>query len=117
LALVRGLLKVWDATTGKELRLGEVPVRGGTLALSPDGRRLATTTDGAVKIWDARTGQEILTLRGPRLNGILVFSQDGNSLVLGGPGPARAVVIWKATPRAAGARAGKQPIPTKSNGT
>ena len=56
---------VWDAATGQEI----LTLKGhtgwvGSVAFSPDGKRLASAgqMDGTVKVWDAATGQETLTL-------------------------------------------------------
>jgi hypothetical protein len=75
--------KVWDATTGQEIRTlrGHASaVRG--VAFSPDGQRLATASpDRTVKIWDAATGQEALTLRGHTKDvQSIAFSPDGQRL-------------------------------------
>jgi WD40 repeat protein len=54
-------LRLWDADTGKELRVFEGhtdAVRG--VALSPDGKRvLSGSGDGTVRLWDAATGKEL----------------------------------------------------------
>ena len=58
-------VQLWDAETGADgqtLTGFSQPVSH--VALSPDGRRLATLSDGTVKLWDIRTGQELLTLEG-----------------------------------------------------
>ena len=53
------------------------------VAISPDGKRIATSSfDGTAKIWDAVTGKELLTLRGHSdevWGG--AFSPDGTRLV------------------------------------
>jgi WD40 repeat protein/serine/threonine protein kinase len=67
----------------------------GSMAYSPDGKRLAAgsgTWDGAknawvageVKVWDAQTGQELLSLKGHTggVNGV-AFSPDGKRLASG----------------------------------
>jgi WD40 repeat protein len=49
------------------------------VAISPDGRRLASASDDhSVKVWDARTGQEVFTFQG-HSDGVsgVVFSPDG----------------------------------------
>jgi WD40 repeat protein/tetratricopeptide (TPR) repeat protein len=51
------------------------------LAVSPDARRLATTSeDGTVGIWDMVTGQRLLTLTGQQLTFAIAYSRDGTQL-------------------------------------
>ena len=52
------------------------------LAFSPDGSKIATTSeDGTAKVWDASTGQELLTLAGHNGTAIGIdFSPDGKYL-------------------------------------
>jgi WD40 repeat protein/serine/threonine protein kinase len=73
-------LKVFDSSTGKKLLT--IDGGGNGLAISPDGRRIASQClDGTVKLWDAVTGHETGTL--PALSdGIsqLAFSPDGRLL-------------------------------------
>src|SRR6185503_13448996 len=61
----KGFATVWDVPRGREL----ATLRGHLLAIhsvaiSPDGRRLATGSDGreAIKLWDTVTWQEVATL-------------------------------------------------------
>src|SRR4051812_14854616 len=51
-----------------------------SVAVSPDGRRIATASfDNTARIWDAETGQEIMALGKPAEHFIqIVFSRDGN---------------------------------------
>jgi WD40 repeat protein/serine/threonine protein kinase len=85
-----GSVHVWDTATGKDL----VPIAGHTLAarsvaFSPDGRLLATTTgdpderaSGDVSIWDAVTGRELFCLHGHSSQVVSVaFSADGKRLL------------------------------------
>ncbi len=62
-----GPVKVWDATTGKELRnLPGLTCAVRQLAFSPDGRLLVTVSqDASVIVRDATTGVGIHTLAGP----------------------------------------------------
>jgi WD40 repeat protein len=57
------------------------------VAVSPDGTRIATSSDdGTVRLWDSATGEERLTLRG---HSYLVygvdFSPDGRLLATASP--------------------------------
>ena len=92
-----GLAKVWDAATGELLlTFAEHTDSLHSLAYSPDGRYIATTSDendASVKVWDAQTGQVVYSLTGHpvRVWG-LAFSPDSRYLVTGG---ARGVIkLW-----------------------
>ena len=58
-------VRVWDATTGKEvqaLKDHNWPIYG--VAFSPDGRHLASgSADSTVRVWDWTTGEELPALR------------------------------------------------------
>jgi eukaryotic-like serine/threonine-protein kinase len=81
-----GEVLVFDAATGRLL----LTLRGHTsnvtsVAFSPDGRRIATSSfDRTAKLWETGTGQEVFTLRG-HTSGVLsvAFSPDGQALVTG----------------------------------
>jgi WD40 repeat protein len=87
---VPGVVKVWDAQTGRELlSLEGHPHRVVKVAFSPNGKRLASVSvDNTVKVWDAQTGRELFSItpkmaRGGVYTGV-AFSPDGKRLATGG---------------------------------
>lgn len=84
---------VWDVETGKLRRSLKHPHENGCrLALSPDGRTLATSDllyggdfgVDTIRLYDVESGQQVLTLE-PDDNraGVLSFSPDGEKLLTG----------------------------------
>lgn len=60
-------IKIWDATTGKEIRTlrGEHGALVVSLAFTSDGKRIVSgSRDKLLKIWDANSGEELMTLAG-----------------------------------------------------
>ncbi|MDX6372963.1 MAG: hypothetical protein QOD98_1951, partial [Nocardioidaceae bacterium] len=90
-ASVDGTARIWDADTGKQvLRVDAFgpPHRQyeqhATVALSPDGRVLATAAgyEADAQLWDARTGDHLATLEGAKSDvADLAFSDDGRFIV------------------------------------
>jgi WD40 repeat protein len=102
-----GLVKVWRADSGNEVRGWSTtggatqeppPAAGGTLvplAWSLDGTRLAAAAAGAVDIWDVDTGQKRKTLRGtPQRVVALSWSRDVRRLAVADAG--QSIRVWDA---------------------
>lgn len=76
---------VYDTTTFDEVHritLKEQPI--GTLAWSPDGRSIATSTRDFVRVWDVETGEMQSLMRG--VTDVIVgidFSADGSQVITG----------------------------------
>jgi len=95
-----GVAKVWDSETGEELLVLAGHTAGlHSLAYSPDGRYIATSSDSpdtTVKVWDAQTGTELYSF-GPNPGRAwgLAFSPDSNQLGAGGQGGY--IKVWDMT--------------------
>jgi RNA polymerase sigma factor (sigma-70 family) len=93
-ALRNTTITLWDVTTGKEkLRLQQKKEVCG-LAISPDGKLLASgNDDNTVQLWDAATGKKRAVLDG-HSGGVLcvAFSPDGK--VLASAGSDNTVKLW-----------------------
>jgi RNA polymerase sigma factor (sigma-70 family) len=74
------ILYLWDATTGRELRQIKQPAS--RLAVSPDGRTLATLSrDRNMHLWDITSGKELRRI--DKAGGCMAFAPDGRSLATG----------------------------------
>ncbi|WP_097274933.1 nSTAND1 domain-containing NTPase [Streptomyces sp. TLI_55] len=79
----------------QRLTAGTAPVQ--SLALSPDGRTLATqSTDGTVRIWKLPEGRLLRTLTGHRITSVAAFSPDGHTLATTAEGTTGQLVLWDA---------------------
>src|SRR5262249_9400036 len=59
-----GTLKLWDATTGKEIAVLRDGIFPSSVAFSPDGKYLASADLlGRVQLWDGKSGKRTATLQ------------------------------------------------------
>lgn len=89
-------VKLWDATSGAELR--SLPHAGAQhVAYSPDGRRLASAcAAGLVKLWAIDSGTQLALLHGHTKEvRAVVFSPDGRRLASAGTDGT--VRVWEVT--------------------
>jgi WD40 repeat protein len=80
-------LKLWDVTTGKEIKTFTGHQSGvKSVAFSPDGRTaLSGSDDATIKLWDVAAGKEIRTLAGHMISvRSVTFSPDGRYIMSGG---------------------------------
>ena len=81
---------IFDVTSGRDVL--SAPVAGAILAFSPDGTRVASSTESGIDICDIATGEKVLTLEGHSA-GRLAYSGDGKRIVGGGFGH---IWLWDA---------------------
>ena len=88
LAIGTTSIVLWELNTGLQLRtLSEGTQQFDSLAFSPDGRHLVSTTEhgSAASVWDVDTGQEIRRIDGPKSSVTsATFSPDGRLLAIAG---------------------------------
>src|SRR5262249_24535740 len=89
-----GMVKVWDAKTGKELLSFKAHDNSiGSVCFSPDGKRIVSSDRGKkAEVWDAQTGQKKLSLKDT--SGRAVFSPDGKRIAAGSTD--KTVKVWDA---------------------
>jgi RNA polymerase sigma factor (sigma-70 family) len=81
-----GRVCVWDALTGREVRV--FPVRGDihSVAFTPDGRKLVVPwhSDNSVRMWEIESGKELRQFKGHQLSvSSVAVSPDGKTLASG----------------------------------
>jgi WD40 repeat protein len=80
-----GMVKVWDAMSGKEVLTIRADSAVSCVAYSREGKRLASGGwDRVVRVWDAESGKEVLVLKGHKESITFVaFSPDGKRIASG----------------------------------
>jgi WD40 repeat protein len=87
-------VRIWDADTGREVRVLRPGGECQTVDWSPGGKRLAqVVAHFTVQAWDAQTGKEVLQRR--HNSGILGLSWGPDGRRLAGSSPDCTVRIWK----------------------
>ncbi|ALG10931.1 WD40 repeat domain-containing serine/threonine protein kinase [Kibdelosporangium phytohabitans] len=91
-AAADGAIRLWDSTTGDQIRRFSHGGTAASAAFSPDGSRVVTVgLDGAAVAWDVATGTEVRRFSRPGTEFTeLVFSPDGRTIALAGKSPAGA---------------------------
>src|SRR5262249_14978679 len=87
--------RLLDMATGKDVARCVHDRQLIDIAISHDGRHIATVGDEMVRVWDAQSGAQVATLRGHEAYTTSArFSPDGKHLVSGGNYPECALRIW-----------------------
>lgn len=94
-------VKIWDATTGAQLRELSFPANVYVIEVSPDGRWLAAGGwTGPILVWDTQSWEQVYRLDGhTQASSHLAFSPDGSKLASSG---------WDATLRIWNLETGEQ---------
>jgi WD40 repeat protein len=87
-------VRLWDARTGKEVRVLRLEFPAMGLAYSPDGMRLAAAVKHDLRVWEVETGKQGLGVKGHTGVALSVaWSPDGRLLATGGSD--RLVQLWE----------------------
>ncbi|MFN8418025.1 MAG: WD40 repeat domain-containing protein [Anaerolineae bacterium] len=87
-------LRLWDVRTGKQIAVLEGEDHLYSVAISPDGKLIATgSSNGIIQLWDAVAKVELGSLTAsPEIILSLAFSSDGSLLFAGDSGDT--IYIW-----------------------
>jgi WD40 repeat protein len=94
-------IELWDLTRGERSRdFGKWDKRVSGLSFAPDGKTLATCSDGTLQLWEVASGRELAAVRSERHGGRvgrMTFSPDGRYVAaLAVPD----IVVWEVETRA-----------------
>jgi WD40 repeat protein len=91
-----GLVLIWDAALGQEVRALHYRSGSRALAWSPDGSRVVSAnSDGTIVAWRVASGKELLSFRAHTGEArAIAWSPDGKRLATGGSD--RVVQVWDA---------------------
>ncbi len=106
---INPVTSVWDVVTGRErCHIAESAGDPGTMALHPDGKRLAMAGGKTIRLYDVATGQRVGGVEGDDDAGTCVaYSPDGRLLAAGGGPDQPTVRLWEvATGKLVGKRQG-----------
>lgn len=79
-----GIVRLWDRTTGKLLRIFKAPAGINELAFNPDGSQMLSGGGKALQLWDWSTGKLIQTFDGhTRSITTVAFSPNGQHIISG----------------------------------
>ena len=91
------VIGLWDALTGKRLKVRYGEGSADFIVFSPDGMAIAggSSRDGKVRLWNAHTGEEILTIA-EHMKPIysLAYSSDGRTLAIGTGHVYEGIRLW-----------------------
>jgi RNA polymerase sigma factor (sigma-70 family) len=79
-------VRIWDLADAREHLVLHTEGGVSALALSPDGKVLATASGKTVRLWDAKTGHKLRQMSGSgglQYPGPVAFSHDGATLAVG----------------------------------
>jgi WD40 repeat protein/formylglycine-generating enzyme required for sulfatase activity len=110
--------RLWNARTGAALHELTGKMYVGSVAFSPDGKRLATADcqDKTAKIWDVRTGAKVLELKGHAGDVLSVaFSPDGTRVATSSGSPLHDAVTNDNSARLWDSETGKELIILKGH--
>jgi WD40 repeat protein len=79
-----GTARVWDVATGKLLGTFGGHRERVKVAVSPDGKRLATGDQDVVRVFDVKAGKEVWQAKGHKPLEQVTFSPDGKTLAVAG---------------------------------